>query len=196
MLPLAVLALGAPAPQAAPTSGPEKRELGDSQFVVEPTILSSTWSESHAVQQRQQPTTCGQADLKTADWCERKVAKMVAKGKAFELPDMSLQSGGPYVPPAECYDIKPADWCAEKIQETRMVEHPDTNNTVEVSVCLVKQEVRNKCAYSCGLCPTPPPPLPPTHKINTSMVLSSMLPSPTRLPRTNSSALSKLSTAL
>jgi hypothetical protein len=32
----------------------------------------------------------------------------------------------------------------------------------EVSVCLVKQDVRNKCAASCGLCPTPPPPLPPT----------------------------------
>ena len=31
-----------------------------------------------------------------------------------------------------------------------------------MSVCLVKQDVRNKCAASCGLCPTPPPPLPPT----------------------------------
>ena len=124
MLTFAVQAFAAPASGAAPaTAESNKRELQHrGGWYQEPSVLSSTWTEAHAQQQQQQPTTCGSADLKTADWCERKVAKMVAKGASFELPDMSLLSGGPYVPPFECYDLKPEAWCQQKAAQTTKVE--------------------------------------------------------------------------
>ena len=136
MLTLAVQAFAAQAPAsgAAPVAAESnKRELQG--WYQEPSVLSSTWTEAHAQQQQQQPTTCGSADLKTAEWCERKVAKIVAKGVSFELPDMSLLSGGPHVAPFECYDLKPEAWCQEKAAQTTMVEDEDGVEVRRPSSC-------------------------------------------------------------
>ena len=148
-----------------PAAGGARRELTHRLF-KEPTVLYSTWTEDHAAQQMQQPTHCGDADKKTADWCARKVEKMKTKGSTFDLEAMTQDVEEPDAA-AACYDMKPKAWCEKKIQKTQKYPDPVTGEMVGgPSLSPAPAQSRGTDASSPP-CPPPPasllspPPSPP-----------------------------------